>query len=75
MNEGGKIPAERELTSKLHNILTDNNIAGMSVAITVTAITILRLCEEGILNLDTPVKTYIPQLDRMLLNDVKVDTV
>lgn len=87
------------LTEMLENLRLENNIAGMSVAVTdgekvlynqgfgfenalrpdvptypeamykiasmtksVAAVMILRLCEEGILHLDTPIKTYIPWL-------------
>ena len=33
-----------------------------SMTKTVTAVMILRLCEEGVLNLDTPIKEYLPWL-------------
>lgn len=33
-----------------------------SMTKTVTAVMILRLCEEGVLNLDTPIKNYLPWL-------------
>ena len=87
------------LTEQIDKMRLENNIAGMSVAVTdgekvlynqgfgfenalrpqvptypeamykiasmtksETAIMILRLCEAGVLHLDTPIKTYIPWL-------------
>lgn len=87
------------LTALLEKLRTENNIAGMAVAVTdgesmiysqgfgyddvnspdiptdaysifriasvsktYTAILIMRLCEEGVLDLDTPIKTYLPWL-------------
>lgn len=90
---------EMALTETLENMRLENNIAGMSVAVTdrtkviynhgfgfenamrpevptypdamykiasmtksVVTVMILRLCEEGILHLNTPIKAYIPWL-------------
>lgn len=40
-----------------------NNIFRIaSISKTYTALMVLRLCDEGILDLDTPIKTYIPSL-------------
>ena len=87
------------LTEKLEQIRNENNIAGMSIAVTdvngvvykagfgyensmrpevptypdamykiasmtktITSAVILRLCQEGVLNLDTPIKQYLPWL-------------
>lgn len=88
---------KRFLDKKLSEILTKNNIAGMSVAVTnrngiiysggfgvnsterpniktdettlyrvasitkaVTGLTVMKLCENGILNLSTPISEYVP---------------
>lgn len=90
---------EKALTEALEKMRLENNVAGMSVAVTdnskmvynqgfgyenalrpevptyldamykiasmtksVVAVMLLRLCEEGILHLDTPIKVYIPWL-------------
>lgn len=90
---------EKQFTEYLEKLRMENNVAGMSVAITdcekiiykqgfgfesamrpeiptypdalykiasmtktVTAVMILRLCELGILDLDTPIKKYLPWL-------------
>lgn len=41
---------------------TDAMFKIASMTKTVTAVMILRLCEEGVLNLDTPIKEYLPWL-------------
>ena len=92
---------KKYLDKKLNRILTDANIAGMSVAVTdrsgllyangfgvnsidnlqiksdektlyriasitkvVTGLVIMKLCEQGILNLNTPAGQYVPWLKR-----------